>query len=687
MFNIKKYYEKKNKKIRKRYSKDLRTIRKILNDTKTSRDTGVEKEYARFFHGTAQFILRMASLERALNTNYTRKKSFSELKKENRALYQELLGNNYRTSYANPAYCAALFGEQIGQLLCYFYCFYRQYAIHARKHLVFKMEKYNRVFIKVYDYVSKGTVDPAKLRKLIIAPQRMSKYGELLRIFTNQFDPRFGFYRDIPERSDLTDLRYLFRYDKYISDNEIRTAKFLMKYPREKIQKLAKQMVDAYITGSKKNGRDISKKRTVLLMYHVGQERIARQLIKDLKKRKLEAAVLDVRSTRPNKQYRYDHRFDEALVLDEAYSRAFLRDFARAAKKCKKLYSRCSGIVVLDQFGEELFTPEQTTPYIAFSPEKQQLFQVHQNNVIQTQERYFSRRNITFTILSLPSPEIGRNFKNIFEDILEVNMLETGVYEPIQQVIIDALDKASYVHVKGKGKNRTDIRVQMQKIPDPRKQTNFVNCGADVNIPLGEVYTSPRLKGTSGVIHFDEVFLRGLLFKDLLFKIEDGYVDHYHCRNFRQANANKKYVAENLLFPHKTLPMGEFAIGTNTLAYVVARKHNIMSILPTLIIEKMGPHFALGDTCFSLSEEIPMYNELDNKEVIARENERTALRKKDIAMAYTHRHEDITLPYESIRFITAVTGSGKRIDIIRNGKFVLPGTEMLNEPLKRKARK
>jgi aminopeptidase len=684
VFYIKKYHEKQNKKITRRYNETLRAIRKIRKETAGSRTPGNKKEYSRLFYTTANLILNMDALERRLNSNYVRKRSLKQLRKENTDFYRELLDGNYKTSYANPAYCTSVFGEQNGPLLCYFYCFFRQYHANAHQHLVFKMEKYNRVFINVYDYIKNHVIDTATLKKLITAPQKMSKYEEFLRIFRSQFDPRFAFYRDIPEKSELSDLRYLFRYGKYISDNEIETSKFLMKYPREKIRKLSKQIVDAYITGSIKNGRDISRKTTVLLMYHIGQEILAKQLIKDLKKQGLESAVLDVQSTQPNKQYRYDHRFDEALVLDEAYSKAFIADFEKAAKACKKLYSRCSGIVFLDQFGEKMFMPEQKAGYIAFTPETQGLFQIHQNNIVQTQERYFSRRNITFTVISLPSPEIGKNFKDVFEDILEVNMLESSVYEPIQQTIIDTLDKAAYIHVKGKGKNRTDIRVMMQRIPDPRSQTNFVNCGADINIPVGEVYTSPRLRGTSGIIHFNEVFLRGLRFADLFFTIKDGYVASYGCKNFKQKKDNKKYIEENLLFPHKTLPVGEFAIGTNTLAYVVAKKHRIMNILPTIIIEKMGPHFALGDTCFSLCEDVPMYNALDKKEVIARENEKTAMRKKKVEEAYTYRHQDITLPFESINHITAVTKSRKRIDIIRNGRFVLPGTEVLNEPFKRK---
>ncbi|HHE37301.1 MAG TPA: leucyl aminopeptidase, partial [Candidatus Cloacimonetes bacterium] len=204
---------------------------------------------------------------------------------------------------------------------------------------------------------------------------------------------------------------------------------------------------------------------------------------------------------------------------------------------------------------------------------------------------------------------------------------------------------------------------------------------ADVNIPVGEVFTSPQLKGTNGVLHLKETFLKKLKFTDLKLTFKDGYVSDYDCQNYDDDEKNKKYIQENLLFPHKTLPIGEFAIGTNTQAYVMAKKFDILPILPVLIVEKMGPHFAIGDTCFSWEEDFKVYNPIDNKEITARENEKSALRKTDIQQAYTNCHTDITLPYEDLDFISAITKDGKKIDIIRDGRFVVPGTEELNVPL------
>jgi hypothetical protein len=260
-------------------------------------------------------------------------------------------------------------------------------------------------------------------------------------------------------------------------------------------------------------------------------------------------------------------------------------------------------------------------------------------------------------------------------------MLEGDRYESIQQRLIDALDQAEYVEIKGQAGNQTDLRVSLCVLRDPAKETRFLNCGADLNIPVGEVFTSPRLGGTSGVLHVKQVHLRGLKFNDLRLTFQDGYAAEYTCSNFGSPEENRRYVYDNLFMPHQALPLGEFAIGTNTLAYVAARRHGIMDVLPILIIEKMGPHFALGDTCFRFAEDKPVYNALDGKEVIARDNEKSALRRTDPEKAYTSTHIDISLPYEEIGSVTVVRPDGRRLVLLAQGRFVLAGTEELNAPL------
>ena len=179
------------------------------------------------------------------------------------------------------------------------------------------------------------------------------------------------------------------------------------------------------------------------------------------------------------------------------------------------------------------------------------------------------------------------------------------------------------------------------------------------------------------MLHVSSVYLNDLDYKDLTLTFQDGMVQSYQCSNFETEEENLVFVKENLLNHRETLPIGEFAIGTNTTAYVMARKYGILHKLPILIVEKMGPHSAVGDTCYSHSEEVRLFNP-DGKEIVAKENECSLLRFEDEDRAYFNIHTDITIPYEEIGVIEAVRADGSKIELLKEGHFVLPGTEELN---------
>ncbi len=106
------------------------------------------------------------------------------------------------------------------------------------------------------------------------------------------------------------------------------------------------------------------------------------------------------------------------------------------------------------------------------------------------------------------------------------------------------------------------------------------------------------------------------------------------------------------------------------------------ALLPILIAEKTGPHFAVGDTCYAHDEDNRMFNP-DGKEIVAKDNSWSARRKEDPEGAYFGCHTDITLPYDELAEYKAVYRDGREVMIIRDGRFVLPGTEELNVPLDR----
>lgn len=294
--------------------------------------------------------------------------------------------------------------------------------------------------------------------------------------------------------------------------------------------------------------------------------------------------------------------------------------------------------------------------------------------------QYIKGEERSFTIISWPTPEIGADFEEIFRETIRINTLDYEEYKVIQGTLIDALDEGEFVEIRGANGNRTNLRVALHPLSDRTRETNFENCLADVNIPLGEVFTSPRLSGTEGVLHVSGIYLNEVEYRDLELVFQDGMTVSCSCRNYESEEENRKLIEECLLYNHKSLPMGEFAIGTNTAAYAMARRHGLLGRLKILIIEKMGPHFAIGDTCYSHSEEVKVHNP-DGKEVTARDNECSIRRREDPSSAYFNCHTDITIPYDELGEIAVLRPDGTRIPLIREGRFVLPGTEALNENL------
>jgi aminopeptidase len=681
MFDVREYYKKENDGAQEHYQSVLLNIKNIVAATEGSDHRGVKAPFMEYFNQAGRFILDLAEFEKRINHAYFENADFEALKAENRRLFAEITPERYSRSYADPCYAVSRLGDHFGQALSYFYVRVRRSIQFAFQHKIFRIAELGNTFVDLFDLIrDMGPVYEAVRAKVIEEPQN-PKARDVKHELQENFSVDFGYFTDIVRASESGDLRYLFSYGRSISDAEIESARFIRQYPEEKIRSLSGQIAKSYATGFRRDNKDLSRKSTVRIFYAAGYERVIRRLMDDMLDLGLQSVVGSIFSHKPNRQYEQDHKFDAALYLDDGYVTRAGHAFSDAYEQMERELAAYSGSVLLETFGEKPFVPDSKSAALRFSSEHHRLTQAYQNRRTEIVEKYMPRTETSFTIISFPSPEIGCGFRDIFDGVYTVNTLDAGKYERIQQSIIDELDKAEYVHVKGKDGSETDIKVKMHPLVDPSKQTNFMNCGADVNIPLGEVFTSPMLKGTSGVLHVEETFLNGLRYDNLKLIFEDGYISEYSCNNYERDEDNKKYIEENLLFPHKTLPVGEFAIGTNTLAYAMSKKYDILKVLPILIIEKMGPHFAVGDTCYRHTEDLPAYNDLDGKEIIARENEKSALRKEKPDEAYTYCHTDITIPYESIDFIAAITKDGSRIDIIRDGRFVLEGTRELNVPL------
>lgn len=601
----------------------------------------------------------------------------------NRRLYADIAEDAYENSYANPAYAVKQFGDKTGKYLCWYYTRCRDAIVAA-----FEKDTYE-VTLRMELFLQAVTV--------LFSEEEIDRYlKENMYFYIHDYDeeqmeknihrmlcPEETLVYDIIMNSDFSNTDYLYRYGEYITDNEKKMAAFLAGLPEDTLAAMARTYTEGYRKGFEVAGIDLAQKKAVQIRYHIGFEPMVRQAVLQFDQMGLKPVFnrrTGVSSTSPNKQYPYDHRYDDALYLNKALVQERLKIAEKTFDKYRKEAAEYAGPAVIEIFGEKLFVPAVKEESPAYSKEQEKLSVEYTRDYSLIQNRYIPQDSCSFTIIAYPIPEIGPQFEEIFNATVEVNTLDMEEYRQIQQVLIDALDQGDYVHVTGRGKNHTDITIKLHELTKPEEQTNFENCLADVNIPVGEVFTSPLLTGTEGVLHVTQVYLNELRYENLEFSFTDGMVTSYTCTNYGKEEENKKYIKENILHNRDTLPIGEFAIGTNTTAYVMGRKYDIEAKLPILIAEKTGPHFALGDTCYSMSEDVVLHNP-DGKEIIAKENECSALRHTDIANAYFNCHTDITIPYDELGDIIVFTKTGKTITLMKEGRFALPGTESLNEVL------
>jgi aminopeptidase len=686
-----------NEAVRERLELSLDRIRSI-------KEEDARLPYGLYFKRTAGFLGMIRELltargigEKELPESWE-KLSLEELSDWNHRLYEDILPENYGESFANPDYAADCLGKEFGPLLSFLYTELRGCIVYAFEMRLEYIAILCEIFLEVYNLFTQAWEEENETPREQAVRDALywyvSDYVDLhlpWRI-REGLDPALSFAADIIMDSDLTDLRYLYQYGEYVSDSERRLAAFMASLPEETIEKMAHTYTEGYRRGFEVMGRDLSKKKTVVVEYQLGFERMIRRAVEQFRSLGLEpvcyrAAVesLNRRSngkrgyygTSANRQYDYDHRYDSALYMGNAFKERKLSILKTAYEEYKDLAAMCAGPAVVETFGEEEFEPVNKKTAFSLNDHQQELTLSYATASRQIVNQYMPGDETSFTIIAFPRPEIGPDFEEIFKETIRINTLDYDTYQKIQQTLIDALDQAEYVRITGREGNETDLTVHLHTLNDPSRETNFENCVSDVNIPLGEVFTSPVLEGTKGLLHVKEVYVREYLFKDLRLEFEDGRVTEFSCGNF---DSGKELVKQVILNGHSWLPLGEFAIGTNTAAYAMAKKYNIGSKLPILIAEKTGPHFAVGDTCYRFAEDSPMYNP-DGKEVIARDNEISLLRKEDMSRAYFSCHTDITIPYNELGDITAVKADGSEILLIQAGQFVLPGTEELNRAL------
>ena len=437
------------------------------------------EQFLGYFKKTANFLEYLIRLHEKIQDGWLKTASLEELRENNERLYQDILPENYETSYANPAYAEKLLGKEFGPLICFLEAEIRGLIVFVYENRLFDMTVILELFVQIYNLLEESPVSAEEVRESLY--WYVSDYSEEMvsRRIREAVDPDLDFAVKIIENSDLSDVRYLYQFGEYVTQNEEEMAKFLSEFSQEEIDKMARTFSEGYRIGFVVGKKDLSKKKTVNIRYQLGFERMVKSAVGQFAKMGLRPTIyrsavhavnrngqnrIGYYGAVPNRQYDYDHKEDNALFFNQEFVCRKLRVMQVAYEQVKELANTHAGPAVIETFGEEPFEPETKAEAWSLNPHQQKLKVTYSYEAGQIVNRYIIGEARSFTIIAYPVCEIGADFREIFKETVRLNNLDYHLYQNIQQTMIDVLDKGDSVHIKGKGKNETDIRIMLQTL-------------------------------------------------------------------------------------------------------------------------------------------------------------------------------------------------------------------------------
>ena len=341
--------------IKERYDLTIERISMILEEET------VPALYLDYFRTVSRFILRIDQIRKNEYFGSVIGRELKELEEENRILYQDVIDAAYETSYANPAYAVAVFGKEIGQILSFLYAEIRTEIAYAYENRIECLAICNELFIEVYN--SFEDVESPNYRNLKeIIYWYASDYCDvfLANRLEEKMSPKQSYAIDIIMNSYLGDVRYLYQYGEYISEEDYETVSLISHLSEEEVCNIANMYIDGYREGCEDIGIDLSEKKAIYVQYPIGTERIVREVMKGFEKLGLKATTcrtaLSVVTREAEKngfyskaqlQYEADHCQDQALFLNKKYVERKVDVVKNVYEQQKNMTSEFAGGVLI----------------------------------------------------------------------------------------------------------------------------------------------------------------------------------------------------------------------------------------------------------------------------------------------------------------------------------------------------
>ena len=266
-----------------------------------------------FFRYAAGWVLMLLDHRRMLEDGSFNEMEISGLEEKNRALYEDIFPENYGHSWANPGFAIEQLGSEMGPVISAFMMELRSmislvYEGDAERFLI-RMELLLEIyfaFVTAYSEYKAEAEDReessgndqmiggnrARNRARADAMPPADHIREKIRQFQEEYARDETLVRvqrnlvggSVPERIIGEwylpgDMRCLYRYGAYVSENEKGVFTYLENLDDETIARMADTWTEGFRIGFEVTGKDLSIRKRAGLLYHIGFERVVKRAV------------------------------------------------------------------------------------------------------------------------------------------------------------------------------------------------------------------------------------------------------------------------------------------------------------------------------------------------------------------------------------------------------------------------
>lgn len=668
MFDYEEYYKQYNLQSEAKYEELTEFLRSFSQEAPPAKEKGFRQRMAEFTLQQGQFLMKVVDMEARFTPEYRRSESIQTIRDDLSSLYTDILPQSYASSLVSFSGVSQLVGKELAPVLTLYAHIFRNGIQDALKHRRFLLAKKLELYFEMRRQLMHGQVRAENLRQALHEAS-LSVLPQLVELCVHEmYDPNDREIGTILAGQDLSDPDYLYEYGLPVTEEVLFYQRFFSSLDEESVRQLSRRAAQSVRSNLLIDKFADGPRTCCVIKVPMGCERLAKALKDSLSDTGLDTALVKIGSPLEGTRYWQDHLLVPARILGDEDMEAFTSACTKAAADCSAMLKGLAGRVTFELNDSMAKTPRKNSQRLRGRDQRiglrcDYMRRVFEDSILSAGQLY-KTSDMTVYIPSCSKEDLtgdaGRelSYAERFTQMIDLQLAPEEVPQRPLTAITDAMDYGEFLYLKGRSGNETDLTIGLPVSENQRAESNMLIFRGKGTLPDALVGTVPAMPGTNGILHVRSAVVQGQPVTDLKIVFQDGVINSASY----VGQDGKTYEAD--LSNRVGLSISRLRMGLNFSIEETLLSGLTISV-PTKIQEQTCLSVTYGIRPSENTLGIEYYEPLTRKHV-------------KIYTPTAYAETTVSIPYEELSRMSVIHQNGSSVDILREGMFVLIGTDHLN---------